>query len=130
VKQRREGDDRQANKRRRWFRTEVGERERELRWRGNENFNPLKPVFNPKRKEKKKQKIIKNHFPRQRVVRVLCSMSAGIISYFLLTLTFVFPNILEPRAPSFDHFLINFIMQLDLVIDTHYQRLMCTGGIT
>jgi hypothetical protein len=59
VKQRRKGDDWRANEWQRRFRTEVGETgvgERELRWRGNENFNPLQPVFNPKRKEKKKQK--------------------------------------------------------------------------
>jgi len=31
------------------------ERERELRWRGNENFNPLQAVFKPK-EEKRKNK--------------------------------------------------------------------------
>jgi len=69
VKQRREGDDWRANERRRWFRMEVGEREREREREscvGGEMKIPIPSnhFSIPKEKKKKKQKIIKNHFPR------------------------------------------------------------------
>jgi hypothetical protein len=59
VKRRREGEDRRASGGNDTFVRKLErerERERELRWRGNENFNPLQPVFKQKEKNGKKEK--------------------------------------------------------------------------
>jgi hypothetical protein len=81
VKHYREGDDQRANERRRRFRTKVGEtevgkRERESCIGGEMKISMPSNQFSIPNEKKRK----KNHFPRQPVVRVLCYMSAEIIS--------------------------------------------------